>query len=254
MSDYKLYTINLLSRPTNDLSEIKLSADNDYVIETDDFTNKFAKINSEYYEIVDNVLYKIPVIAKNSQNIITIETRTNKYIVYVNFGDNLVVFNFADTTNTILCSDVETMLQCAEITDSFNIVYKKNNISQIICSTYNDNLVHVKDNIIDYEDCVIIKVVGSYFLNSNNNLYVPCFRIRSSGCLLCKKIGKIFDFNVYRHIFNNYVRVYKEFILVLNSQKKIQEYDRDNNKILHIDNDGYLKKKIYNVKSAAVRS
>jgi hypothetical protein len=171
MSDGKLYTVSR----NNKLLVVSLK-------ESDcatDFTNSFAKINSEYYEICETSLLNIPFTANNVRNIIKICHRNilgnNYYYYHVNNNNILNVYDVRNSYGscvtsryTILDCCVSLILHC----DGNCIIYMKKN--KIVYSRIR-NFTQLPDrtnrHVIYYTGQPITKSSDSFILDSHNNLY-----------------------------------------------------------------------------------
>lgn len=125
LSNGKLYTVVALSCYYLELSEIELESSEYYCICHADFTDKFVRINSDYYKISDikngnddyypkmtidsigflihnnkKFLQKIPIVAKNSQCIVKLPNATIPncyYYYYIDADNNLVLYDESHT-------------------------------------------------------------------------------------------------------------------------------------------------------------
>jgi hypothetical protein len=91
-----------------------------------DFTNRFVKINSEWYEICKIVLYKIMIMPKKSHSIIKMHNVLTSYLYYVDVNDTLTFFSEHNNSHTVLDSAVESILYYHYTNGNFIIIYKKN--------------------------------------------------------------------------------------------------------------------------------
>lgn len=252
LSNGKLYYIE-----KNNLCEIKLLTNNDYVVDPDDFTDNFVMIDSEYYEIIDNNLYKIPIIAKNSQCIIS-TTKPNTYYCYVDPHDNLMLSKiivtdyyiggggtckkkYAIEYNICVDNNVETILfSCANYRWSKPyLIYKKID-SGILISTINyENAILI--NSIEYNGSAIIKTIDRFIIDSNCDIFE--FNARNTTF---KKIINGVDFTTaYTFLF--ILNDHNDLVLVKNDDYEI-------NKCIAKNCYFKLSPTMANVKSAMIRS
>lgn len=192
LSDRRLYKIH-----DDKLSILYLKQKNyyaiDYVIDSADFTDKFAKINSEHYDIYGIWLLKNPAIANNSYNIkrILCEHYEYKYY-YVNVNNELAVFGelHKSEKHTILDNNVSSILYRNYQSDDHCIIYMKNNA--IIYSRIS-NFTQLTDHyVIDYVGQSIIKSSDDFLLDSRNDLYQF---IKDNKKVITKKISdSVVDF------------------------------------------------------------
>jgi hypothetical protein len=233
MSDGKLYVITC----DNKLVVLKLNQVDDYVVDPTDFTDKFVKINSKYYEIYLTSLWKIPVIANNSHNIkriLCVHPCLDYYYYYVNIKNELIV---SSTPNQyiILDDNVSSILYFHTYARVIYIVYMKNN--EMIYSTINNFTQLINSYIIDYTGPSIIKSSDVFLLDSHDNLY----ELIIMGYLKCviKKISSdIVDF---------YCDEYYAYII--NTKNKICYISKCNYNRIYIDA-GHFGKSSCNTKSA----
>lgn len=231
MSDGKLYIF------TNDrkLFLIKMNQGYDYVVDDpNNFTNLFVKINSKYYEIYEKMLYEIPVIANNCDNIYITYTNNSHYYYYVNINNELM---FLDTCNQsklsiILDDDVNSILYVSS--RDKHIIYVKNDIiiySKII------NLTQLTNSYaIDYIGGPIIKASGEFILDSYNNLYtLTCVNGKYDTKKISERAIDFYHGFCYVHITKTENKIYS-----------ISTFDYNEN---YIDI-GHFGKKYSNTKSA----
>lgn len=168
LSDGRLYKITC----DNILSVLKINQSYDYVVDSADFTDKFAKINSEYYKIDEMSLCKIPIIANNSHNIGRIECEHDEYYYYyyVNVNNELVFFDEFHKSEQykILDSDVNLIfVKCYY--EKYYVIYTKNNT--IIYFNINNFTQLTDSHIVKSTNKFIIKLSNDFLLDSRNDLY-----------------------------------------------------------------------------------
>jgi hypothetical protein len=207
LSNYKLYTIK-----NHALCEIMLENCSDYIIDSCDFTDKFAKINSEYY-VIDivpehisltspSLLRKIPdlILAKNSANI-TITIHKEIYYHYVDTNNNLILVKKSATKQncvsdvneiTILDSNISLLLNCNVDVYGINIIYIKSNT--IFCSIYSDTTL-LQTYTIDWNNVSIKKNMHKFLLGSDDKLYQ--FICANSKYKLYVVATNVYDFNCH---------------------------------------------------------
>jgi hypothetical protein len=108
LSDNKLYMMIVENRAQANfvLVELAIETECDYTVDSADFTENFAKINSEYYEInhEHKFLHKLLIIVKTSQNIIKMyntQSKTCDYC-YISTNNKLMLFNDHDQNHILL--------------------------------------------------------------------------------------------------------------------------------------------------------
>jgi hypothetical protein len=200
LSDYKLYAIVKLK-----LVEIIMDYGIDYVVDSDNFTDKFAMINSECYQIyykyglIQPYLQKISVEAKKAQNIISVISRYIYYYYCVNTDNKLIVKMYScirSLHNVVyLDKDVDLLLQVCLSETHLTVIYKKNN--DIICSSYDDHIL-VGTYVITRINSTIIKTLHNFLLDSDANIYEIVFEDNRYSL---KKNAMIRDFNVWNNKF-----------------------------------------------------
>lgn len=232
MSDGELYSV-----PYSNYKLSKINFGHNchcYVVESADFTDRFVKIDFEYYEIFNKScklqMRKIPIVAKNCHNIIKIWT--NKYI-YVDIDNKLVFFYNSFESCVVLDYDVDSIhYHCCDY-DSIKIVYTKKN--KIICCEYkysHPTQTYTYD--VDYNGSTIIKSSDWFALDSDNKLYRSEFvqnKYTITKILDCVVDFVLCDFTLY----------------ISDSEHKIYEF---NSKCNNYICDGHFGKKMCNVKSA----
>lgn len=238
MSDNRLYVCyKPMLHSDYSLCKLKIANSGDYIVTSADFTDKFVKINSDYYKIGSKLLVKIPIIAKNSSNII----KTCDYYYYVNMDDQLVQFECENSSHTILDSCVESLFLCRQHWKNIYVVYKK--INKIISSVYSyKKLALLHTSVIDCDNFSVIKYQDLYLLSSDNNLYELIFNSNDYRCKLKNIACEISDFNT---------RITDLFILSTdtNAMYRTKTYDFNDKKYIDDDNCCF-RKKLCNVKSA----
>lgn len=184
LSDGRLYEMTYDDK----LSVLLFSKQDDYVVDSADFTDRFAKINSEYYEMRMRRLMKIPVIANNSHNIKKIGYEHHKYkYYYVNINNELAVFDALHKSAQckILDDNVSLILiLCHNSQNNHCIIYVKNNI--IIYSDISNFTQLSNHYVIDYFGRSIIKSSDGLILDSHNDLYQL---VRDDKKFILKKIS-----------------------------------------------------------------
>jgi hypothetical protein len=253
MSNYKLYKVINLS-----LQQIG----SDYVVDSNDFTDRFVQINSEFYEIIGTTLRKIVIKPKNCLAIIT--DQRNCY--YIDTNNKLLLCRYykldaADINSLFLDSDVDLTLYCTGCyvtgNSSYVVCSKANKIvcyeilrTSIQLPTLSSNIELIGDThhifninirIIDY-DGTIIKSMHEFFLDSDNNLYMINQSQISSVYVDYYRYNftvKLTDIPVSVRDFN----VSSSGFIYLDADNKIYSI------IEQIDR-GYFKKRISRVKSA----
>lgn len=200
MDNHKLYHVNI---SCGTLSAIQLETREDYIVDVDNFTDKFARINLEYYRITHTNLYKITIAAKNVFNILI----ERKIYFYLDINNKLLCCS--DTHDEcannksilIIDSDVDLLLFCCYCyTDGkYHMCYSKAN--KIICCKIlisQDNTVKEFYDI-NYDGSTIIKKIDNVLLNSDRVLlwlgYIWCSGNHSSFCVT-KKLLNVNDFNI----------------------------------------------------------
>lgn len=226
MSNYKLYKI----MGTN-LFVIDIGTGDDYIVEPDNFTHRFVKINSKYYEIRYNTLYKIQIAANNINNIIKFE----KVYYYIDADNKLILYNDSDKSHTIYDDNVN-LLVCIDYRYN-NIIYKKNNV--IVCSKCRNAIISNTYVVNCISSLSIKKILGHYILDSDNCLYVIKFDFVNDKFTIVKILDGIIDFNY------DYIKLY-----VLCNDYKIYCVDEYSYNKKFISGDGYFMKKSNVTKSA----
>jgi hypothetical protein len=219
------------------LCKLKIGGSSDYVVTDADFTDEFVKIKSDYYKIDSKLLVKIPIIAKNSSNIV----KSYDDYYYVNMDDQLVQFKCKHSSHTILDSCVESLFLCRRHCETIHIVYKK--LNKIISSVYsNKYLALLHTSVIDCDNFSVIKYQDLYLLGSNDNLYKLILSYNDCRCKLKSIVCEISDFNIY---------ITDLFILSANTNVMHRTKTYDFNVKKYVDDDHcHFRKKLCNVKSA----
>jgi hypothetical protein len=234
LSDRRLYMISI----GDNLLVLDSSRGHDYIVDSANFTDTFAKINSEYYEMFGIWLSKIPVIANNSHNIVK-EVCINYYYYYwyyINVNNELVVFNALGESvqNKVLDNDVSLILYHNYKSDGHCIIYAKNNT--IIYSKISNFTRLTSDYAIDYIGQLIIKSSGDFLLDSDNNLYQ--FIIDNKKFILKKISGYVIDFCCDT-----------SYVYITDTEDKIYRIDKYIHDKIYISN-GHFGKPFSNTKSA----
>lgn len=248
LSNYKLYIINKFK-----LVEINLCSGDDYAIDSYDFTDNYAKINSVYYKIYignDNCtpfLIATDFIAKKSQFIIRC---LSKYLIiynyYVDVADNLIqrVNNHLDTINSTICCDtnVDFLLYayCDRISDYSVIVYKK--VNDIICSIYNRTTLIESYTITNMCE-TIVKRLANFVLDSGGIIHKIMFK--ANRCVLEKMNAKINDFNICDNNFYYYTTI-------SDNDSELSDSSICGHNYINIGNNCRFSKKLCNTKSSVI--
>lgn len=232
MSNYKLYVVTY---KFDELIELVMVNGEDYRVDdsadnySDSFTDKYARINSEFYEIKNTRLHKISIIAANSSEIIKCYTRNKTNFYYVSTNNKLIIYNKKDNSHITLDENVDSIFFVGKsCTCDTLIIYKRANT--YLCSVV-DEYELSSTYVIDVIKSTIIKKVNRYMLDSDNNLFIFTYDIYKKKYRI-RKASDVIDIN----IFYGHAYIIKEDQQILGS---------------HTDNDCYLKKKIFNTKSAA---
>lgn len=241
MTNDKLYcVVNCLHRNIKVLKIITAPVD-DYVCNSDDFTDSFVKINSpeEYYEIRGTVLKKIPIIAKNSHNIISVRyhNSSNTGYYYIAMDNNLMYYNQSDGVCKILDNNVDSILLYKKKYYQGNyIIYYKNNT--VICSECCDAQQIVSSHAIDYSGSSVIKTFDNLVLDSDGCLYKFIFDTSVSAVI--KKISSdVKNFNQWEFI-----------LLVTDSENNMYEINYQGEVIGNVGDNCYFERRRCNIKSA----
>lgn len=166
MSDGKLYTVS-----RNNKLSVLSSKQRD---ETTEFNDSFAKINSEYYEICEPSLLKIPIVANSLHNIKKVWNKNgfysdDYYYFYVNIHNELISFYMRHEIERHVFLDNDVSLILSYNFGSKCIIYVKGGM--IVCSYIYNFTYMTYSYIVDYEGSSIIKSSCSFMLDSHNNLY-----------------------------------------------------------------------------------
>jgi hypothetical protein len=242
MDNYKLYTV--LREIGYKLFELNMTDNTDYIVDQCDFNEEFVKMNSsgDYYQIVDKSLHKIPVIAKNSSSIANVKFEIHDYIVYINLDNSLILFDRNTTCSIFLDINVNSLIFYKNDRYSINIICKKDN--QIICYVFGyDNHTNFDTYVVTYNSSAIKKKLGEFVL-AKDTIY------RFAENRYTRRISpipliKANDFNVHNGeliILNDM----NEIISVRLASGFYVLYDA-----IYIDTNGWFKKKVHGVKSAA---
>lgn len=244
LSDHKLYT-----HTTDILIEIKIESGDNYMITNcDGFTDGFAIINFEYYEIYHNLLKKMTIIPKNIFCVISAYMKVDVYTYPRHFyyyidTDNKLHKKCADqyqkySDDAVEDSDVDILLLHYNDGPCYYLIYVKNN--RVICREYRLSKFH-HQCMINYNGGIIKKILGKYLLDVDNKLFVFNFtKIKYE--INIQYICEALDFNVY---FGRLI------ILDTNNKLCLINNTLDEFSCTKIDIDGYFKKRITNTKSAA---
>lgn len=206
LSNYKLYRVNHLY---GTLRLIQMETGKDYVlVDADNFTDKFAQINSEYYQIVVTSLCKITIPAKNSRNILI----SGDLYFYCDINNNLLccsrwyVDHASDNKSSLIDDNCDMLLRCCHCnTDSkHHICYSKAN--KIICrkliasvsSIVTEIEIEIETYDVDYDGSTIIKIIDDTLLNSDGVLLSLKLYYVTDRCKFCitTKILNVYDFNI----------------------------------------------------------
>lgn len=234
MSHGKLCAIRYYNNLNNlTLLNLELETGKDYVVNSNDFTEKFVKINSKYYKINGTVLQKIPILAKNSRNIVSAHRLSSYY--YVDTNNKLSLFNENDNSIVILDHNVSTLLYNEyRIEGKNNIICEKNNI--IICLKYDKSSL-LSTHTIDYNGSSIIKTLDWYMLDSDGHLYE--FLLENNNSVITKILDNVIDFNYC-----------DQDLFILDTEHKLFRVNIEDYNLTHIDDDSYFKKRVNVTKSS----
>lgn len=233
MSDGYLYRVCYDQLMNCKLFKIKLETGEKYLCEFDNFTSEFAKINSKYYEINGMILSEIPIIAKNSHNIM--KTDNNMLYYYISTDDELILFNSNNKSRIIFDYGVNFLLLCRDYDgNKVNVIYEKN--STIICSVY-DDVQLVKTYVVEHDKLRITKILKKFALDSNNNIHM--LKFIDSRYHMFKNLNNIIDFNYCGNI-----------LCIVDSEQTIREFNIHTHTLKYVNDNGYFKKIITKAKSA----